>query len=44
MVEALEECIDRFTVACSFKKVIDGFLWGFAGVYGPNEDGPFFDK
>lgn len=25
-------------VAC-FKSVMDGFMWGFAGVYGPNKDG-----
>lgn len=26
-------------MACRFKTVIDGFMWGFGGMYGPNEDG-----
>ena len=28
------ECV----AACSFKNVVDGFEWVFAGVYGPNGD------
>lgn len=39
VVEGLDEYIGRYTVACHFKNVMDGFKWGFAGVYGPNEDG-----
>lgn len=40
MVEALENYIERFTVACCFKIMMDdGLMSGFVGVYGPNDDG-----
>ncbi|XP_041002875.1 uncharacterized protein LOC121248468 [Juglans microcarpa x Juglans regia] len=38
VVEKKEEFIGAFSIACSFKSVSDGFLWAFAGVYGPNSD------
>ncbi|XP_042950267.1 uncharacterized protein LOC122282377 [Carya illinoinensis] len=38
VVEKLEEFVGMFTVACSFRSVIDGYMWAFAGVYGPNID------
>ena len=38
VVEKVEEYIGRYMVACSFKCVLDDFLWAFAGVYGPNLD------
>ncbi|KAG6663989.1 hypothetical protein CIPAW_02G060000 [Carya illinoinensis] len=38
VVDLVEESVDEFVVACSFKSLEDGFMWGFAGVYGPNND------
>ncbi|KAF5463070.1 hypothetical protein F2P56_019016 [Juglans regia] len=38
VVEKVEDYIGRYMVACSFKSVLDGFMWAFAGVYGPNLD------
>lgn len=38
IVEYLEECIGDYSVASSFKNVEDGFVWTFAGKYGPNLD------
>ncbi|XP_042952212.1 uncharacterized protein LOC122289294 [Carya illinoinensis] len=37
-VNLVEECIGEFSLACSFSNVDDDFVWGFAGVYGPNDD------
>ena len=39
VVEKIEEHVGKFYVACSFKKIKDGFSWAFTGVYGPNLDG-----
>jgi hypothetical protein len=30
--------VGSFLVACSFRNIIDDFVWMFAGVYGPNDD------
>ncbi|KAG6644832.1 hypothetical protein CIPAW_08G080100 [Carya illinoinensis] len=38
VVEASEECIGEYTVASLFKNVVDGWEWGFVGIYGPNVD------
>jgi len=38
VVEKIEECVGENIVACSFRRVEDGFSWAFAGVYGPNND------
>ncbi|KAF5442432.1 hypothetical protein F2P56_035089 [Juglans regia] len=38
VVEAIEECIGEFSVSVLFKKVSDGWIWAFAGSYGPNID------
>ncbi|KAF5461862.1 hypothetical protein F2P56_017925 [Juglans regia] len=38
VVEKVNDYIRRYMVACSFRSVADGFLWAFAGVYGPNLD------
>ncbi|KAF5469057.1 hypothetical protein F2P56_013157 [Juglans regia] len=38
VVEKVDNQIGRYMVACSFRRVSDGFLWTFAGVYGPNLD------
>lgn len=32
------ECLGEFTIACSFRNVVDNFVWAFVGVYGPNVD------
>jgi hypothetical protein len=39
VVSKIEVCLGNFVVACSFRNVEDGFLWAFAGVYGPNSNG-----
>jgi hypothetical protein len=36
VVEKIEECMDEFSIAVSFKNVEDQFYWAFASVYGPN--------
>lgn len=36
VVELMEGCLVDFMVACSFKTIVDGFRWAFAGVYSPN--------
>jgi len=38
VVEKIEVCVGEFSVAVSFKNVVDQFSWAFAGVYGPNTD------
>ena len=38
MVEKIEEYFGKYTVACSFRNVVDGFSWDFVGVYRPNFD------
>jgi len=38
VVEKLEVCIGRYTVACSFRNIGDNDSWAFGGVYGPNDD------
>jgi hypothetical protein len=39
VVEKIEECVEEFIVAFSFRNVEDGFDWSFLGVYGPNFNG-----
>jgi hypothetical protein len=39
VVSKIEDCLGNYVVACSFRNVEDGFLWAFAGVYGPNSNG-----
>jgi exonuclease III len=36
VVEMVEKCVGEFTLAVSFKNVVDNFVWAFAWVYGPN--------
>jgi hypothetical protein len=38
VVEKVEECIGRYTVACSLRNTGDNVVWAFGGVYGPNDD------
>lgn len=38
VVELVEECIENYAMAGSFKNIEDGWQWAFAGVYGPNVD------
>jgi hypothetical protein len=34
VVEKIEECVGRYTIACSFKNVDDNFVWVFGGCMG----------
>ena len=36
VVTRLDMEVGEFVAACTFKNVVDGFEWAFAGVYGPN--------
>ena len=38
VVECTDEFMGEYVVGCSFKNLEDGFVWAFAGVYGPNLD------
>ena len=38
MVEKIDKAVGRFFVSCKFKNVVDHFVWGFTGVYGPNSN------
>ncbi|KAG6666667.1 hypothetical protein CIPAW_01G048000 [Carya illinoinensis] len=38
VVELVEECIGKFSVAVSFKNIQDGWTWALANMYGPNAD------
>jgi hypothetical protein len=38
-VGKIEDCVGSFLVVCSFRNVVDNFVWAFARVYGPNDDG-----
>ncbi|XP_035544586.1 uncharacterized protein LOC118347981 [Juglans regia] len=38
VVESSDEFVGEFSVGCLFRNIDDGFLWAFAGVYGPNLD------
>lgn len=38
VVELVEESVENFSVACSFKNVEDEWMWAFTGDYGPNLD------
>jgi exonuclease III len=38
VMEKIKERVGEFTVACSFRKVENGFSWAFASVYGPNSN------
>jgi hypothetical protein len=41
VVENVDVCVGEFTLAASFRNVVDRFVLAFAGVYGPNSD---FDR
>jgi hypothetical protein len=41
VVEKIEECVERYVVACAFRSVTTNFDWAFAAVYGRNDDGGF---
>jgi exonuclease III len=36
LVEKVDVCLGEFTLVVSFRNIVDGFEWAFAGVYGPN--------
>jgi hypothetical protein len=38
VVEKVEDCVGRYTVACSLRNTDDNAVWAFGGVYGPNDD------
>jgi hypothetical protein len=38
VVEKVEECVGRYTVACSLRNTSNNVVWAFGGVYGPNDD------
>jgi hypothetical protein len=38
VVEKIEDYVGSFTIASSLRNE-DNFVWAFAGVYGPNDDG-----
>ena len=38
MVEKVDVCVRAYTLAVSFKNVVDLSIWAFAGVYGPNRE------
>jgi exonuclease III len=38
VVSRVDTVVGDCVAACSFKNVVDGFVWAFAGVYGPNGD------
>jgi exonuclease III len=38
VVEKVEECVGAYTLAVSFRNVVDRSVWAFVGVYGPNSD------
>ena len=38
MVEKVDVCVGAYTLAVSFRNVVDLFVWPFARVYGPNLD------
>ena len=38
VVEKREDCMGHYTMAACFQNVQDHFVWGFGGVYGPNDD------
>lgn len=36
--EKMEECLEKFTMACPFKNIEDGYQQAFLAVCGPNLD------
>lgn len=38
MVGKIENCVGNLSLACSFRNVIDNFVWAFVGVYESNDD------
>ena len=38
VVEKVEECVGDYTLAVSFRDVVDHSVWAFAGIYGPNSN------
>jgi hypothetical protein len=38
VVEKVDVCLGEYTLAVSFRNVVDRFVWAFAGVYGPHSD------
>jgi hypothetical protein len=39
VVEKVDECVGRYTLAVSLRNADDNFMWAFGGVYGPNDAG-----
>jgi hypothetical protein len=39
VVEKVDDCVGRYTLAVSLHNIDDNFLWAFGGVYEPNDDG-----
>jgi hypothetical protein len=39
VVEKMDVCGGRYTIACSLRNIDDNFMWAFGVVYGPNDDG-----
>lgn len=38
VMDKIEEFVGAYSVACSFKRVEDNFMWAFASIYEPNLD------
>jgi hypothetical protein len=38
VVSKIDVCLGSFVAACSFRNVVDGMVWAFAGVYGPTRN------
>jgi hypothetical protein len=38
VITRLEMKVGNYVAACTFKNVVNGFVWAFARVYGPNGD------
>ncbi|KAG2682772.1 hypothetical protein I3760_11G205400 [Carya illinoinensis] len=38
VVEKMKDFFGVYSVACSFRSMVDDFMWAFAGAYGPNID------
>ncbi|XP_059431591.1 ultraviolet-B receptor UVR8-like [Corylus avellana] len=39
VVEKIEDYVETYILACTFRNVDDNFVWAFGVVYGPNDDG-----
>jgi hypothetical protein len=38
VVEKIDECVGIYSLAVSFRNIVDSSVWAFASVYGPNFD------